>query len=675
MADKIKKKQPGRPKKRPEQTFEELDEQNTNKLEMSQTSNSTSKSSATDNPIITIDDLGAQYKKVFNLLADASLRAERGTRSGNLINHTAYQYNKLNPFLQNQRLKELYSQPCNFDKVNINDFLSNPGASEEQLRSLAWSQSGLQQIYYNILRRAADIPLYKYFVTPPYLSASEYKSEKFKDEDALLQDWLSVFNVPATFKTIALQVKREGKQTYLLRNKFNGDYGRNKRTVFATLQKLPTDWIKITGIGQRGYTVSFNMMYFMNIANSVSDYGDFFIKAWQDLTEKGVVCLDQESGQYNLMVDKAVNYSFTYHNKKYNSILETEVISQGSKKKKNSQLISYMFWLKLPDDICFTFASDNSTPWVVPDTIGLLQKLQELSDYSKLAGLIASTPLTAVLTGEIETINSARAGKNESVFSPEVIQGYQDLFNAATSTNVEAWMWPARNIKLQQLNADVNSSDIVTKATQNFITNSGEGGLTITTDKPNVSQVKTAQLLAASQQNYVTIQFERALNFIIQHKLGFEYDWTVHIWGDIFSFDSEKKYLKELVAGGASFLLPKLASAEGISLRDTKATMEYLKSLDFYKDFSTWTSIAAAVAADKQSNSQTQDVGRPSLDEGEIENEATAASRAAGDNTADNRDTLSKKEKCPICGDFKEEDQVVCDVCAAQISEYNDFGE
>ena len=55
--------------------------------------------------------------------------------------------------------------------------------------------------------------------------------------------------------------------------------------------------------------------------------------------------------------------------------------------------------------------------------------------------------------------------------------------------------------------------------------------------------MKTAQLLAASQQRYVTLQFERALNFIIRNKLGFKYDWTLHIWGDIFSFESEKKYI------------------------------------------------------------------------------------------------------------------------------------
>jgi len=37
--------------------------------------------------------------------------------------------------------------------------------------------------------------------------------------------------------------------------------------------------------------------------------------------------------------------------------------------------------------------------------MGLMLKLQELTDYGQLAGLIASTPLTAVLTGEIETIS------------------------------------------------------------------------------------------------------------------------------------------------------------------------------------------------------------------------------------------------------------------------------
>ena len=643
-----KKKKAGRPRKHPEKEFDTVDEQSVEKLEMSEK----------ESGIITLEDLGARYQKTYNKIMQADSHRS-GEEDSRYINATAMQYNKLNPFLQNQRIKNLYSGAREFDKAHILEFLQNPGGHESELRSLAWSQSGAQQIYYNILRRAADIPQYKYYVTPPLLEKeSEYEAQDFKNEDNLVHDWLRVFNIPTTLKTMALEVKREGKQSYILRNKFVGE-GKNKKTAFATFQKLPTEWVKLVGIGQNGFLVSFNMMYFMNMGNSPADFGEFMMKAWNDITSKGVVYQD-ENGVASINYDLAKDYSFLYEGVSYPSMIEQKLLGKKAR--------SYFFWLRLPADMCFTFGSDNSNPWVAPDTMGLLQKLQELSDYGKLAGLIASTPLTAVLTGEIETIPSPRAGKNESVFSPEVIQGYQDMFNAVTSTNVEAWMWPAKNIKLQQLSADVNSSDIITKATQNFVTSAGEGGLTITTDKPNVSQVKTAQLLAAAREKYVTFQFERALNFVIRNKLGFKYDWTLHIWGDIFSFENEKKYLKELVAGGATFLLPKLASAEDLSLRDTKAIMSYIKTLDFYKDFSTWMSTATATAeAEQNAISDESQVGRPALDENDIENDATAASRDAGGNTAENRDTM--EARCPICGAELEDGQIVCEACKERIDE------
>ena len=203
---------------------------------------------------------------------------------------------------------------------------------------------------------------------------------------------------------------------------------------------MPTDWVKITGKGLLGYTISFDMMYFLNIANSPSDFGEFIEAAWADMVATGVVTQGPGANRYAIDYEKAAHYSFTYNNETYASTIE--IIKSGRQE-------NYMFWLRMPFDICYTFGSDNSQPWVAPDTMGLMLKLQELTDYGQLAGLIASTPLTAVLTGEIETIPQPRAGKNESVYSPEVIKGYMEQFNAATSTNIEAWMWPAKNIKLQ----------------------------------------------------------------------------------------------------------------------------------------------------------------------------------------------------------------------------------
>lgn len=575
---------------------------------------------------ITVDELTDKWKRVLNGMV--------GLDSGSGLTTVATKWNKLNPFLQNQRIKNLYTRAKTYSKVNISEFLQNPGNYESQLRGLAWANSSSQQIYYNILRRACDVPLYNYFVIPELLGdESEYKKDDFDKEDGLVHEWLELFNVPNTFKTIALEVKREGKSSYLLRNRFNG-LGKNRKPGFCALQKMPTDWVKITGKGQLGYTISFNMMYFLDIANSPSDFGDFMEKAWEDITSTGVVVRDPKTGNMVLDIDKARQYEFEYDGMKYSSSIEFPKSRKGKAE-------NYLFWLRMPYDVCFTFGSDNSQPWVAPDTMGLMLKLQELTDYGQLAGLIASTPLTAVLTGEIETIANARAGKNESVYTPEVLQGYMTQFNQATSTNVEAWLWPAKNIKLQQLSTDVNSSEILSEATQNFIESAGEGGLTICTDKPNVAQVTVAKQLAASQQRYVTLQFENVMNYIIQHKLGLRYKWKIRIWGDIFSNESEKKYLKEIVANGNIALLPKLMSAEGISMRDTKAITSYIESLGFYEKFMTYTQLRSNelnTEVTEDTSEESGQVGRPSLSDDEIDNENTASSRQNGTDTADNRD-------------------------------------
>ena len=579
---------------------------------------------------ISIDDITRRWQKTFANIA--SLNNTPGLET------VVAKWNKLNPFLQNQRIKNLYTRAKTFSKANISEFLESPGNHERELRSLAWANSSAQQIYYNILRRACDIPNYNYFVMPDLLeSSADYRKDDFQQEDKLVQNWLETFNIPTTFKDIAMEVKREGKSSYLLRNKFIGN-GKTKTTGFCTLQKMPTDWIKITGRGQLGYTISFNMMYFLNIANSPSDFGDFMVEAWNDMIQNGVVVRDPKTSSNVLNLEKAPGYQFSYGGETYPTAIE---------EMRHGRQINYMFWLRLPYDMCFTFGSDNSHPWVAPDTMGLMLKLQELTDYGQLAGLIASTPLTAVLTGEIETIANPRASKNESVYSPEVLRGYMDQFNAATSTNVECWLMPAKNIKLQQLSADVNSSEIISTATENFIESSGDAGLSITDSKPNVMMVKTAQMLGASQQRYVTLQFERVINFILQHKLGLKYIWRIRIWGDIFSNENEKKYLKEVVANGNLALFPKLMSAEGISLRDTKAIVEYLKTLDFYKDFVTYTQLQQQIQQQKQQlrgagseeaeNDTPKEVGRPPLSDADIESDATAASRESGTNTTDNR--------------------------------------
>lgn len=622
MAKDVKKA--GRPKNVPVEDVE-VNEKNTERLDMA-------KKPSDD----IVEDLTKKWKSLFNKISYASNIEGVGA--------VLDKWNKLNPFLQNQRIKNIYTQARRYGKANITEFLADPANSETQLRSLGWANSSSQQIYYNILRRSADIPKYNFYKIPDLLEdGKKYSDSSFKFEDKLTDEWLEEFNIPNTFKTIALEVKREGKSSYLLRNKIIGE-GKQKRVDWCTLQKLPTEWIKITGRGELGFTVSFNFMYFLNIANSPSFFGEYFEEVWKDLLDRGIVKKNEKSEEYELNKDLAKNYTFSYGGKEYTSTLEYV--------KGRRRVEEYLFWVKLPFDICYTFGSDNSNPWVAPDTMGLMLKLQELTDYGTLAGLIASTPLTSVLTGEIEPIPNPRAGKDESIFNPETVRGMMDQFNMATSTNIECWLFPAKNIKLQQLNSDVNSSDIINTATDNFITSSGDAGLTVTTNKPNVAQVNVAKQLAASQQEYVTLQFEKVMNFILQHKLGFTYRWKIRIWGDIFNQENETKLLKEMVASGNIAVLPKLMSSQRMSMRDTKAFAEYIKTLDFYKEFMQYTQQSkhdmdmesAEHNAELTEETEEEDdsgnpVGRPGADENNVDNDSTAQGIENGTNTKEGRES------------------------------------
>ena len=266
---------------------------------------------------------------------------------------------------------------------------------------------------------------------------------------------------------------------------------------------MPSDYIKLVKIGEHGFVAAFNMMVFMNPAFSPNQYPDFIRDIWNDMVSCGAISKDYlGTNEYfsddkkkkfrvdaNMLdFDKLSRYTYSYRDPNTGAredLTGTLEITGGVKK-------TYMFWVQLPQDLCYTFCSDTSNPWVVPDTAGLLLALDELADYDTLQGLIDSTPLTAILTAEAETIGNPNPGQDQTVLNPETIAGLQDKFNGSTSTNLEALFAPLKNFKLLSLPGQPNGSEISSTATKNVITRAGLGGLIITTDKPSVAQTRVA---------------------------------------------------------------------------------------------------------------------------------------------------------------------------------------
>ena len=564
--------------------------------------------------------------------------------------------NQYNPFLQNTRLKMISSYPAAYSPEEIGDMLKAPQSNEQQLRSASWSLSASQYLYYKILREAADVPLYKHYVIPPTLTESEYLSPAFVKEEEFVDDWLSAFDIPNTLKRVALETKREGKATYLFRQCIEEKKG--KRTPkYVIWQKLPSDYTKLTAIGEHGFIASFNMLIFLNPAFTPLQYPEYIREIWEDLINHQIVIKAQKAGNYTVDYNALRTYSYRGNN---GSPVQGTLELAGN---------SYMYWVQLPQDLCFTFSSDSSNAWAVPDTIGLFNALQELTDYSTLAGLVQSSPLTSILTGEAEICPNAQPGQDQVALSPHTMIAFQNAFNSMVAGNIQAFLAPFKNMKLQSLPNIPNASDIKTKAVQNFVAMAGEGGIISATDKPSVAMVKGAQMMSAAQYDFVTRQFETILNANLANWCGLKYRWDIHLWGDIFTFDSTVKSLKEMVANGYSYLLPKLASAHDLSMRNVRGINAYIKA---HKIFEGLQKLGAIAAEDESENP----VGRPPMDENDIENDATAASRDAGNNVSDIKE-FALEGKCIICGADVDEGHIICEECEAecQIEERGEYDE
>lgn len=566
-------------------------------------------------------------KMIDNLPSNRSLNVEYKTvnqQRENIMNDNGYAM--FNPFTQNTRLKRISTLPRNISREKLTEMVANPAENEDVLRGVSQNMAFTQQLYNKVMRMYGDIPLYKHYKVPEYYPASTYKKADFIAEDEFVDDWIKTFDVVNLFKRISLEVAKEGKCAYLLRNSVTNDTKR--RVNFCTLQKLPPEYIKITGIGRFGYTVSLNLVMFQAPGFSPDQYPKIIGDLYRDVMENKVLPMNNKGRKTFNVTPEMRNYKFAYNGGVLKSLIE-EKSGKG-----------FAFWVELPQEICYVISQDASTPWMLPNGIGMFNGLEELKDYDALAGLLQSTPLNAVLTAEIEPVKNPLPGQDQTIMNPETIAAFEDHFNQSTSTNIEAMFAPLKNFQLHALPEAPGSSEVSTNATRAFIYRNGLGGIIPTTDKPSVSQVKASELLMEGACDYVTRQLETVTNFIINNLIGCKYKWQFHVWGNLFTYDEECSRDKELWSAGATFMLPKIASAQGFTMRDVGGIDNYIDSLKVYDELKTITHDTMLQDKEISAGEGTNPVGRPKKSDSQVDNDNTAASKESGLDTAETRDTL-----------------------------------
>lgn len=588
-----------------------------------------------DDKKIVLTDIQQKWREILHTYSDRGLSMTQisSALSNAMLN---------NPFLQNQRLRRISSNASAKSKTDLQKALQSPQGNEQLFREESLFLSFTNYVYHSLLNLYRDIPLYNYYYTPKYVAKKDMQGDNFKKESKKVDKILKAFKVKQTFKKINKATQVEGKTTWLLRRSMqnNGDID------FFVLQKLDSDMVKLTSIGSdQNFICSFNFMIFLNPMYSLDFYPPIFKEIFQELLDNGVIIEDSKGNLRFSPQALALAQN------------EGKLTYDGTFENSNN---NYLYWVQLPQTLAWTFSQDESHVNAFPDTIGLFMDLSELDGYRWIQSSILSNVVSSILTAEVPYIKDAQAGSDASVFSPDSIIGFENLFKQNVSNMVLPFFAPFENYKLFTIENQPENLNIIYSRLRDLVATSGTSSLLGITEKPTVAMTVAAKQLAAAHCDYLTRQFENFLNYAVNNEFNLKYDWKITLWGDIYHWRDDLKIAKELLSGGVKSVLPKILSAEDMSLEDCICTSDYIDSLGIHFN--------------EVEEQISNPVGRPTLEDDQVQNDNTAISKDAGNNVSENKEfsvninldkmSVLSENFCASCGKkLENNEEFLCDLC------------
>lgn len=507
-----------------------------------------------------------------------------------------------NPFVQNNRIKRSNTPIGKLNRVTVSEALQDPANNESAIRQASMALFYNNYVYQNLIRLNRDVPQFFNYVTPINVD-SDVENDKLLKQQKFVETFLQAFNVPLTFKNVSLQVAREGKCSYVFRSSQDVKKG---IVDFAVLQKLPPEYVKYTGFGSESpLIVSFNFACFLDPTYSITQWPSWFGEIWQQLQEAGIVNINK-NGKNGYEINPMVKNKNNLPDYMFESINGT-----------------YYLYVEMPQDLVYTFGSDFGDALAIPEYAGLFEDLSDLDAYKTLQQQTLLTNITNILTAEVPVEKDATGGSDAAILSPEVIMGLEGDCSASLNSNIFPFFAPLQNFKMHTIDHIPNAQDIVLDTVRNITSTAGVSGLINTNDKPSVAMIKGEQMLIESKMEYYTLQYMKFLNLIINKYLGLDYKFKVIIWGGVYNWKEEVKVLKEMIQNGHKGFLPRLLSAYRMTVTDYVYQYQYIDSLNIIPE------------SNISRNQSSGPVGRPALDDVDIDNDNTANSKDQGGNVSD----------------------------------------
>ena len=538
------------------------------------------------------------------------------------------------PHIQNSRIKAISSLPADYSKDEIGDFLRNAYENERALRQTAETLSWTVYPFYKIVKTYADIPTYHYYAKPLYLEGEEAKTKEFKREAALIDKFNREINPEKSAHEIVGKTMKQGKVFYIPR--YDVDKTHN-RVNYAFLQQLPEDWCMLIGQNNiSGWTVSFNLMYFLNPGTSTLVYGDLFTPYLEDFNEmfRAKRTIDDRRYVYGSEISvkvpcKGGTLEFYPGNVKSNAVGSPKVFEQNGR---------WMYYVSLPIEKVWTFEIDDSTPAVASPLSGLFLTYSQQADYEATQLSLLMNPLIKIFTATTPYFqdNGATAGDGFRM-SPGARLMFESLFDelmlAHNTAGTALFSMPANDIKSHDFAESANANEISSTFNRYAGTKAGLAALIPVDEDIKAGQVEASKLLE-SRYSTATIypQYARMMN-VIYESLKLKYEWEFEMFGTIFTDDTIRDNAQKAIANGDISAHFVLAALDGQSWLDKLSMMSAIKESGLLEMLTppqtSYTQSAKSGAGDSQPMAKDGSDGRPKIETTEI-SEAKEKSVDAG---------------------------------------------
>ena len=439
----------------------------------------------------------------------------------------------LTPSLINSRMKDINQNPTSATATSLASALKDPKNSELQLQEFSQDFENQSQVYKKLLAYLGNILAFDLTYVSINAKKSDYKTKKYKDDLAIVADFLDRFDHKHEMSMVVQELLRNDAYFCCPRG-ING----NGKIV---LQELPSSpiYTKIIGRWDYGFRFAFNMQWFLNPGVNIDMYPDFFKEAAKNLFGE-----DGKTKSYNPL----------------------STISSSS---------SFAYWKNVDVDAGWCWKMNPSQALRFPYYTGLFLDLLQQPDMRALQKDVNMAAAAKMLIGEVPLLNKTTQStqKDQFALSADNLGQFLSVVKQALGNEVKTAAVPLANIQGIDFTAD---SEIYATYLKTVISSAGvNANLIFSSDvRPNSVESQLSLNIDEAQMRFLYSPFDQFLEYHI-NKLTKNFKFRFQFEGTTFFNDRNNRFEKATSLAALGIVLPqKIAASIGMSPFDFQRQLE-----------------------------------------------------------------------------------------------------